>query len=311
MPARGGGFRLNCLTSALAEICRDHLLEEKWLIASSLRTAHQWLDAVTKSGQPLVNVQCTTVKGFALDLAAPHMARSGLRLISTRCATIIVDRILNSLKHESPGYLTSLQITHCLSQSVCSSISALRLAGIDPENLCPEGFELSDKSVELVRILKAYLSELETLGLVDYAGAIDIAVKVLGETRTPFGGDALILAPEDLDLTAKEKSALKSRQRLVEVPFQKLLPGIEEDGGSVPTVLRGVIDLAFLEPEGWVVVDYKTDRRPVDQLQELVERYRDQVLLYASAWSEMTEQDVHEAGIYFTHSGTYFACQPS
>ncbi len=102
--------------------------------------------------------------------------------------------------------------------------------------------------------------------------------------------------------------ALKSRQRLVEVPFQKLIPPFEEVGKSVPTVLRGVIDLAFQEPEGWVVVDYKTDRRPVDQLQELVERYRDQVLLYASAWSEMTKQAVHEAGIYFTQSGTYIAC---
>lgn len=45
-------------------------------------------------------------------------------------------------------------------------------------------------------------------------------------------------------------------------------------------MLRGVIDLAFLETGGWVLVDYKTDVAARDQLEMLVEHFRPQVDLY-------------------------------
>ena len=57
--------------------------------------------------------------------------------------------------------------------------------------------------------------------------------------------------------------AAASPQRLVEVPFQTLLAPDKPTKGDIPTLLRGVIDLVFLEPHGWVIVDYKTDRAAV------------------------------------------------
>lgn len=94
-----------------------------------------------------------------------------------------------------------------------------------------------------------------------------------------------------------------SRKRLVEVPFQMLVPSDHET--AVTTVLRGVIDLVFLEADGWVVVDYKTDRRSASALDDLVARYRDQVLTYARAWETITGQKVAESGLYFTHAARY------
>lgn len=100
------------------------------------------------------------------------------------------------------------------------------------------------------------------------------------------------------------KRALATEQRLVEVPFQRLIKGA---GSAEPaeTVLRGVIDLAFLEPQGWVIVDYKSDRVPSGRVPELVELYSPQVMSYGDAWTEMTGQIVHEVGLYFTHTGKY------
>ena len=43
---------MNRLTTALSDLCRRHLLTEKWLLAPSLRAGHQWLVAVTRGGQP-------------------------------------------------------------------------------------------------------------------------------------------------------------------------------------------------------------------------------------------------------------------
>src|SRR5687768_5418034 len=49
--------------------------------------------------------------------------------------------------------------------------------------------------------------------------------------------------------------SLASGSAQAEVPFS-----IERAGTTPPTYLEGVIDLAFREPDGWVLVDYKTDR---------------------------------------------------
>ena len=54
------------------------------------------------------------------------------------------------------------------------------------------------------------------------------------------------------------RRAHASEKLLVEVPFQRCIPANQSDQGR-PTVLRGVIDLAFREAGAWVIVDYKTD----------------------------------------------------
>ena len=49
----------------LARVCREHLLEEKWLIAPSRRVGYQWLEAVTRAGQAAVNVHVKTLRRLA------------------------------------------------------------------------------------------------------------------------------------------------------------------------------------------------------------------------------------------------------
>ena len=62
-----------------------------------------------------------------------------------------------------------------------------------------------------------------------------------------------------------------------ESPVTCLLP----DG----TLVEGVVDLAFEERGGWIVVDYKTDREIAAAGEE---RYRRQLALYASAIAQAT-----------------------
>jgi ATP-dependent helicase/nuclease subunit A len=68
---------------------------------------------------------------------------------------------------------------------------------------------------------------------------------------------------------------------------------------GVPVIVRGVIDLAFREPGGWVIVDYKTDDRDEGGLPDLAARYAPQVRAYASAWARLTGEPVAEAGLFF------------
>lgn len=92
--------------------------------------------------------------------------------------------------------------------------------------------------------------------------------------------------------------ARKSERVFTEVPFQ-VMAGPDAE---VPTVLRGSIDLVFLEGDGWVLVDYKTDAW-TGSPEALVRRYASQVRLYASAWEDITKEPVRETALYLLRAG--------
>jgi ATP-dependent helicase/nuclease subunit A len=98
------------------------------------------------------------------------------------------------------------------------------------------------------------------------------------------------------------RRANAARQVLVETPFVVDWPG------ELPTLVRGVIDLAFLEADGWVIVDYKTDDTSRRTIEQLVAHYAPQVNVYRRVWQEKLGQPVSEAGLYFTHADRYVRC---
>src|SRR5262249_27425797 len=102
--------------------------------------------------------------------------------------------------------------------------------------------------------------------------------------------------------------ALRSECRLVEVPFQFERPG-DVTSGHRPLLLSGIIDLAFRESGGWVLVDYKTDSAPASQLSELIDHYRPQAEAYATAWRELIGEPVQEMALYFTQAARYVTLQ--
>lgn len=99
------------------------------------------------------------------------------------------------------------------------------------------------------------------------------------------------------------RRAQAAELRLVETPFQRFIPAAEPD--AVGVIMRGVVDLAFLEPKGWVIVDYKSDRVAEVRLNELAEHYTPQLAGYREAWEAITGEKVCETGLYFTHPGRY------
>jgi ATP-dependent exoDNAse (exonuclease V) beta subunit len=99
--------------------------------------------------------------------------------------------------------------------------------------------------------------------------------------------------------------AMSARRRFAEVPFQVPWNATGPGGSSVPGILRGVIDLVFEEPDGWVLVDYKTDQVCGPAVVAAAARYAAQVRLYARAWKQCTGQPVKEAGLFFTRAAEY------
>jgi ATP-dependent helicase/nuclease subunit A len=97
------------------------------------------------------------------------------------------------------------------------------------------------------------------------------------------------------------KRALSAKRRFTELPMQFL----QSNGGDVPVIERGTIDLVFLESAGWVIVDYKTDQHGPETLSGLTEYYRPQVERYAGSWRQLVPEPVQEVGLLFTRSNSY------
>jgi ATP-dependent helicase/nuclease subunit A len=98
--------------------------------------------------------------------------------------------------------------------------------------------------------------------------------------------------------------AQRANRRLAEVPLSMFVAA-KDSASELPTIVRGVIDLAFLESAGWVIVDYKSERVGATDLPALVSYYRSQVIAYADAWEKIVGQPVVELGLFFTHAGEY------
>lgn len=69
------------------------------------------------------------------------------------------------------------------------------------------------------------------------------------------------------------------------------------------TLIQGVVDMLFLEADGFVLLDYKSDR--LSRPQEFVERYQRQLALYKEAIEALTQKPVKEMAIYAFHIGAW------
>jgi ATP-dependent helicase/nuclease subunit A len=96
-----------------------------------------------------------------------------------------------------------------------------------------------------------------------------------------------------------------------ELPFSVGLPasivygprrnGVELDAQTANerVLVQGVIDCLFETPEGWIIVDYKTDFIQTNGLDEVTERYRQQLDVYARAVEQSLHRPVVARYLYF------------
>ena len=85
------------------------------------------------------------------------------------------------------------------------------------------------------------------------------------------------------------RRAERADMRQPEVPFALERPA---ENGGIPRLVEGVIDLAFREADGWVIVDYKTDVGDDPDFPHRRRAYRRQVDLYAECWQQVTGEPV-------------------
>ncbi|MXW10183.1 MAG: AAA family ATPase, partial [Gammaproteobacteria bacterium] len=119
----------------------------------------------------------------------------------------------------------------------------------------------------------------------------------LDERGAPAELDELMSLVERVRASDLWRRAERVEVRQPEVPF-----AVERraENGGIPRLVEGVIDLAFREADGWVIVDYKTDVGDDPDFPVRRRTYRRQVDLYAECWEQVTGEPVKEKALLFT-----------
>ena len=196
---------MNLLIQSIAHVCEKHLLDEKWLVAPSLRAGYQWLDCVSRTGVPVVNLHVKTLERVARDIASPVAFVKGKRILSDLTGAVLVERIWRDLEEEEERYLRSIQPSWELHRSVYSTLKELRMAGVDLSAIPPRGFEAPSKGVELRLFLRKYLDHLASRNWLDIADLFQLAIERAGrECATLFEG-VLVLLPAEVEFHECER----------------------------------------------------------------------------------------------------------
>ena len=90
-----------------------------------------------------------------------------------------------------------------------------------------------------------------------------------------------------------------------EFRFSLLFPANRLFGGEVTdeVLLQGVVDCWWEEPDGVVILDYKTDRIPREAVPERTAYYASQLRAYGEAMARITGKPVKERLLFFLHNG--------
>ena len=242
---------LNRLTYELRDVCRDHVLEEKWLIAPSLRVGFKWLDRIARSGQPLLNVRVKTLLHMALDLASPEMGRRGQTLLRGVRSTLFVDRIVERLKGTKAGYLSALEPSPGLTRTVQAALRDLRLVGLEAGRLRMKAFEVEEKGGEIRLLLQEYEKELAAKSLVDYTDVLRMAMARITEDPRALPNGLLVILPGDAEknLLRLERELWSSIPTSNRVLIREDVPGEDPGAEITDTALLGWISRPTEAPD--------------------------------------------------------------
>ena len=142
-------------------------------------------------------------------------------------------------------------------------------------------------SVGSERMIQAGMDKMLAEGKIDESIKESVRVSDIYWFTTSWIGKRMKWAWEDGKLW-------REQQFVMSVPASEL----DERWKDHPVLVQGIIDAFFEEPDGIVLVDYKTDYVKKGQEQELVERYQRQLWYYASVLERVRGKKVKEIHIY-------------
>jgi len=293
---------MNTLVKELSKACIEFPLKEKWVICPSLRAGSQWLDSAACHAGHILNTEPKTFRGAVLDIAGPLMAKQGLKLVSSLEGKCIVDFLWQGLRKSGSGYLSRLEPGFSLAGALFRTVSDIRLAGLGPDDLSADAFEVPLKRDEIADLLDLYEKELAAQKLADYAEAVRISIRLVKQQG--LDENVCILLPEP----CTEAYTELERRLISAVPADRLImlacdrPGNESpDNDSVTDarLLSCIMDPSDAPPpkhDGTAGIFRAVGS--VNEVREVLRRCLQSGIPFDDAEVLYTDTDVHVPLIY-------------
>lgn len=188
-----------------------------------------------------------------------------------------------------------------------AKVSVSELAADDPVSFFPKVPRLKETVSELTAAQKGTLMH-RFMQCADYSlAAKDVAGEIKRLTDSGIFSEheaksldtASLSAFFDSDIYRRmSESPNVSRERSFIVKFSDIEEPEEIKAvyGNTDGMMQGIADCIFEEPDGYVIVDYKTDK--VKTVEELAERYPMQLSLYKAAFDVLLDKPVKSCYIY-------------
>ncbi|MCD8106940.1 MAG: UvrD-helicase domain-containing protein [Oscillospiraceae bacterium] len=206
-------------------------------------------------------------------------------------------KLLHSFEYKNDPILTSTE----------AKVTVSELAADDPVSFFPKVPRLKETVTELTAAQKGTLMH-RFMQCADYSlAAKDVAGEI---SRLTDSGIFSELEAKSLDASSLSQffesdiyermsvSPNVSRERSFIVKFSDIEEPEEIKAiyGNTDGMMQGIADCIFDEPDGYVIVDYKTDR--VQTIEELAGRYSMQLSLYKAAFDVLLDKPVKSCYIY-------------
>ena len=223
-----------------------------------------------------------------------YIYESELNLRSKMSVTEIKKRLNREFVDEDATYFYPDRSTKGKPNFVAQD-KKTELTGAELGNIYHKIFELLDYSLDLKdeKIVKDFLDRLveENKFTKEEMSAVDLDRIMAFTNKTLF--DRMKAAFEKGELYRERKFLMQ-----VDGEYTSLVQKIETDQSMI---VQGIIDACFIEDGKFVIVDYKTDN--VDDVEELVKNYSNQLKVYKKAIEQISGIDVSETIIYSVKLG--------
>ena len=94
----------------------------------------------------------------------------------------------------------------------------------------------------------------------------------------------------------KAKTVKREMRFLTELPVSRVAPDLKEKFKDENIIVQGAVDVCFVEEDGVVILDFKTDR--TDNPNDLARKYGEQLKIYAAACEKIFEKPIKDMIIY-------------
>lgn len=194
------------MMAALADVCRQHPLDEKILIVPRYRAGHELLLSLNQADLTWVNLHISTVRAEAMKLLALDLARNNQVIVDHRQTVTLIQEILAELQRAGKLSYYPDEVLNDMAENFAGALYDLRLAGIESGQIQEDQFVSPAKAGDTKLILGCFEEKLRDRGLVDFPGLLNRASDALA-SENPMAG-RIVMIPGHLKLLPTEEGFL-------------------------------------------------------------------------------------------------------